>query len=177
MIFTYTGKNIDVRQSLKERVEKKVGGRLAKYFSDDTPAHVSFSAEREEKKVEIMIPIRGGQLRAEQTSDDMFDSIDKAADILEAQLVKYRKKLIDRYQSGGSFAPEYVEEADIEENDEELRIVRTKRFAVKPMDPEEACLQMEMLGHTFFVFRNAEDDNIAVVYKRKDGAYGLIEAE
>lgn len=177
MIFTYTGKNVDLRQSLKDRVEKKIGNKLAKYFSDESSAYVCFSAEHDEKKVEIMIPIKGGCIRAEETSDDMFTSIDLAADVLERQLVKYRKKLIDKYQAGGNFTSLYQEEAEEKPEDDEIRIVRTKRFDVKPMDPEEACLQMEMLGHNFFVFRNSDTDKIAVVYKRKGDTYGLIETE
>ncbi len=117
------------------------------------------------------------QPSAEETSDDMCTSIDQAADVLERQLVKYRKKLIDKYQSGGNFSSLYQEEVEEKPEDDEIRIVRTKRFDVKPMDPEEACLQMEMLGHSFFVFRNSDTEKIAVVYKRKGNTYGLIETE
>ena len=96
-------------------------------------------------------------------------------EIIERQLKKYKTKLVDQEQSALSFSEAYIEE-DAEEPDA-VKIVRTKRFAVKPMDPEEACIQMELLGHSFFVFRDAETDEVCVVYKRKDGTYGLIEPE
>ena len=175
MNYNYIGKNLEVTEDLKEAVEKKLGRKLAKYFYDDTEVHVTMSVERELQKIEVTIPMRGNIIRTEQASDDMYGSIDLAVDALYSQMAKHRKKLIDHYQSGG-FTQEYLDD-DLEDEDDGLMIVKTKRFAVKPMDPEEACLQMEMLGHTFYVFRNADTDEVAVVYKRKDGAYGLIEPE
>ena len=123
-------------------------------------------------KVEITVPVRSGAIRSEKTGNDIYALIDEAVDSMEKQLKKYRSKLHDFYQSGGradKFEPaEPAEDANI-------TIVKTKRFAVKPMDAEEACLQMEMLGHNFYVFLNAESGEVNVVYRRNDGAYGLIE--
>ena len=175
MKYNYIGKNLEVTDDLKEAVEKKFGRKLTKYFFDDTEVNVTMSVERELQKLEVTIPMHGNIIRTEQASNDMYGSIDLAVDALYSQLAKHRKKLIDHYQSGG-FTQEYIDD-ELEEEEDGIRIVKTKRFAVKPMDPEEACLQMEMLGHSFYVFRDAETDEVAVVYKRKDGAFGLIEPE
>ena len=119
--------------------------------------------------------MKGHIIRAEQQSDDMYVTVDLVVDVIEAQLKKYRKKLIDKQQNTDSLRKEFVEE-DVAE-DEEIRIVRAKKFGMKPMFPEDACVQMELLGHNFFVFSNAETGEVNVVYKRKDKSYGLIEPE
>lgn len=173
MRFLMYGKNIEVTEGLKTAVEEKIG-KLERYFTPETEVHVTFSVEKDNQKIELTIPMRGTILRAEQTSDDMYASIDMVEEIMERQLRKYKNKLVDQKQSAGSFTKAFAEE---EAEDEEIKIVRTKRFAVKPMDVEEACIQMELLGHSFFVFRNAETDEVNVVYKRKGNTYGLIEPE
>jgi putative sigma-54 modulation protein len=104
----------------------------------------------------------------------MYVSIDLVEEVIERQLRKYKTKLVDRYQESGNFKPEFLEK---EAEDEEVKIIRTKQFDMKPMYPEDACIQMELLGHNFFVFCNAETDEVNVVYKRKDNTYGLIEPE
>ena len=158
-------------------VEKKFG-KLDNYFSDDTEIHVTLSQQRENEKVEVTIPMRGTTIRAEETSTDMYASIDLLQDVVEGQLRKNRKKLIDRKQNKPSFSSYFMEDLEDEEPQEEsIKIVRSKRFAIKPMDPEEACFQMDMSGHSFYVFWNADTDQVNVVYKRKDGNYGLIEPE
>ena len=119
--------------------------------------------------------MKGTIIRSEQVSDDMYVSIDLVEEVIERQLRKYKKKIIDKHQEGGNLQPYFMEVADDE--DDEVKIVRTKRFGMKPMFPEDACIQMELLGHSFFVFRNAETDEVNVVYKRKNGSYGLIEPE
>ena len=174
MQFIITGRNIELSDRLKRMVEEKLG-KLSKYFKPDTEAQVTLSEEKGREKIEVTIPVKGGIIRAEQESMDMYTSIDLVQETIERQLHKYRTKLIDRYQAAGTFTEEYVEDAP--EDEDSIRIVRTKRFDVKPMDAEEACLQMEMLGHSFFVFRDARTEQINVVYKRNDGAYGLIEPE
>ena len=176
MLFAYKENNIRITQDYKDAIEKKIGAKFAKYFDDDVTAHVVLTGEGELKKLEITIPLDGGIIRAERESANVHDAIDMAKDALERQLQKHRSKLIDKYQGKGAFAPEYFEE-DEETEEEEIRIVKTKHFAVKPMDAEEACLQMEMLGHNFFVFRDADTNEIAVVYKRKGNTYGIIEPE
>ena len=143
---------------------------------------MTLSKQRGEEKVEVTIPLRGTTIHAEESTGDMYQTIDALKDVVERQLRRNRKKIIDRKQSKQSFSDVLIEdlmseELEEDEEEDEIRIVRSKRFEMKPMTPEEACFQMEMSGHTFYMFRNAEDDQIAVVYKRKDGDYGLIEQE
>ncbi len=114
-------------------------------------------------------------VRAEQTSNDMYVSIDLVEEVIERQLRKYKNKLIQQKQAAISLNQEFMEDTISE--DDSIKIIRTKKFAIKPMDPEEACVQMELLGHNFFVYRNADTDEVNVVYKRKGNTYGLIEPE
>jgi putative sigma-54 modulation protein len=174
MRYIISGKNIDVTEGLRNAVYDKIG-RLEKYFTPETEVHVTFNVEKERQIIEVTIPMKGNIIRAEQESDDMYVSIDLVVDIIDRQLKRYKTKLAEKKQSSEYFKAEYLEDEDLD--DEEIRIIRSKRFAVKPMDPEEACVQMELLGHTFFVFRNSDTDEVNVVYKRKDGTYGLIEPE
>lgn len=125
--------------------------------------------------MEVTIPIKGNIIRAEQVSDDMYVSIDLVTEVIERQISRHKRKLIDQAQSAAFFQKSFIEE-DIPDDDE-IEIIRSKKFAVKPMDPEEACVQMDLLGHNFFVFRNAETDEVNVVYKRKGNTYGLIEPQ
>lgn len=171
MRFNITGRGTEVTAALRQAVEEKLG-KLAHYFVKDTEIQVTLKVEKDRHKIEVTVPVKGHIIRAEQESDDMYVSIDLVEDIIERQLRRYKKKLIDSKQSAPHFTPEYIQE---ENDEEEVKITRTKRFAVKPMDAEEACVQMELLNHSFFVFRNAETDEVSVVYKRKDGSYGLIE--
>ena len=174
MKITISGKNIDVTEGLKAAVNEKLG-KLEKYFTPDTNVIVTLSVEKERQKIEITIPMKGNIVRAEQVSDDMYVSIDLVEEIIERQLRKYKNKIVDQQQSAVSLSKAFVEE-DIED-DEEIKIIRSKRFAMKPMDPEEACVQMELLGHSFYVFLNSETEQVNVVYKRKGNTYGLIEPE
>ena len=174
MKIVISGKNIDVTTGLRSAIETKLG-KLEKYFTADTEVIVTLSVEKERQKIEVTIPVKGTIIRSEQTSNDMYVSIDLVEEIIERQLKKYKNKLIAQHQSGGSFQHAYMEQ-DFDE-DEEVKIVRTKRFDIKPMYPEDACVQMELLGHNFFVFYNAETDQVNVVYKRKGNTYGLIEPE
>ncbi|MCQ2519565.1 MAG: ribosome-associated translation inhibitor RaiA [Lachnospiraceae bacterium] len=174
MKFIILGKNINVTDGLKEAVEDKIG-KLEKYFAPDTEVHVTLSVEKDRQKIEVTIPVKGNIIRSEQVSSDMYVSIDLVEEIIERQLKKYKNKITDREQAAASFKQEYLDNDYME--DEEIKIIRTKRFDIKPMYPEDACVQMELLGHNFFVFMNAETDEMAVVYKRKGGTYGLIEAD
>ena len=169
-----SGKNIDVTAGLRSAVESKLG-KLEKYFTVDTEVFVTLNVEKDRQKIEVTIPVKGNIIRSEQTSNDMYVSIDLVEEIIERQLRKYKTKLIAQKQSVGNFQPSYLENDD--EEDEEVRIVRTKRFDIKPMYPEDACVQMELLGHNFYVFCNAETDQVNVVYRRKGNTYGLIEPE
>lgn len=174
MRFIISGKNIDVTEGLKSAVYDKIG-KLERYFTPDTEIHVTLSVEKERQKIEVTIPMKGNIIRAEQVSSDMYVSIDLVEEIIERQLRKYKNKLVDQKQAALSFNQAFMEEEH--EDEDEIKIIRTKRFAMKPMDAEEACIQMELLGHSFFVFRNAETDEVNVVYKRKGDTYGLIEPE
>ena len=175
MRITISGKNIDVTEGLKVAIEEKLS-KLDKYFYKDTNASVTLSVEKNRQKIEVTIPVKGGIIRSEQVSSDMYVSIDLVAEVIERQLKKYRKKLIQQHrQEPSSFVPEFYE--DSFDDEEEIRIERVKHFGMKPMTPEDACIQMELLGHDFFVFQNAETEEVNVVYKRKGNTYGLIEPE
>ena len=169
-----SGKNIELTDGLRQAVNEKLG-KLDKYFTPDTDVNVTLSVEKERQKIEVTIPVKGTIIRSEQVSNDMYVSIDLVEEIIERQLRRYKNKIKDRYQGGGGFKEEYIENDYVE--DEDIRIIRTKRFDIKPMYPEDACVQMELLGHSFYVFNNAETDEINVVYKRKGNTYGLIEPE
>ena len=174
MRYTITGRNIDVTPGLRAAIEEKIG-KLERYFLPDTEIIVTLSVQKDKQKIEVTIPVKGNIIRAEESSNDMYVSIDLVEEIIERQLRKYKNKIVDRKQAPGNFQQEYLEK-DYEE-DEEVKIIRTKKFDIKPMYPEDACVQMELLGHNFFVFVNAETDQVNVVYKRKGNTYGLIEPE
>lgn len=174
MQFTIKGKNIEVTEGLRSAVEEKLG-KLDKYFSSETEAIVTLSVEKERQKIEVTIPVKGNIIRSEEVSNDMYVSIDLVQEIIERQLKKYKNKIVDSKQSAHGFSEMYAEYEYDEEP--EIKILRSKRFGVKPMDPEEACIQMELLGHSFYVFSNCDTDEVNVVYKRKNGTYGLIEPE
>ena len=178
MRYTITGRNIEVTPGLKAAVEKKIG-KLEHFFTPDTEVFVALSAQKDMQKIEVTIPVKGNTIRAEESSTDMYVSIDLVEEIIERQIRRYRKKLIDKKQAAISFSQNFIDEGEEDETsyDDEILIVKTKRFAVKPVNPEEACLQMEMLGHNFYVFLNSDTDQVNVVYKRKNGTYGLIEPE
>ncbi|RHP29731.1 ribosome hibernation-promoting factor, HPF/YfiA family [Lachnotalea sp. AF33-28] len=174
MRYVITGRNIDITEGLKSAIYEKIG-KLERYFNPDTEIQVTLSVEKERQKIEVTIPVKGNIIRSEQVSNDMYVSIDLVEEIIERQLKRYKNKLVDSKQNAVSFTKEYVDEEY--DDPEAIKIVRTKKFAVKPMDPEEACIQMELLGHNFFVFRNGDTDEVNVVYKRKNNTYGLIEPE
>lgn len=175
MRYTIIGKNIEVTPALKDTIMDKIG-KLDKYFTPETEVHATLSVEKDKQKIEVTIPVKGGIIRAEEASDDMYVSIDLVEEIIERQVKKYKNKLIDRKQAAASFSKAFIEE-ETPQDDEEIRIVKTKKFGMKPMDAEEACIQMELLGHSFYVFLNSDTDEVNVVYKRKGNTYGLIEPE
>lgn len=176
MNFIISGKNIDVTAGLKSTIEHKLG-KLERYFTPETEIIVTLSVEKERQKIEVTIPVKGNIIRSEQVSDDMYVSIDLVEEVIERQLRKYKNKLIARQQEGGNFQEAFFESENETSDSDEIKIIRTKRFGIKPMFPEDACVQMELLGHNFFVFSNAETDEVNVVYKRKNNTYGLIEPE
>lgn len=174
MKFIIIGRNIDITEGLKSAVQEKLG-KLERYFTPETEIHVTLSVEKDRQKIEVTIPVKGNIIRSEQVSSDMYVSIDLVEEVIERQLRKYKTKIVNQQQAEGNFQKEFVEDEFLE--DEEVNIIRTKKFGIKPMYPEDACVQMELLGHNFYVFRNAETDEVNVVYKRKGNTYGLIEPE
>ncbi len=174
MRFIITGKNIEVTEGLKEAVKEKIG-KLDKYFSTETEAIVTLSVEKERQKIEVTIPVKGSIIRAEEVSSDMYVSIDLVEEVIERQMRRYKTRIVESKQAAAEFNKMYID--NDYEDEPEIKIVRSKRFGIKPMNPEEACIQMELLGHNFYVFANAETDEVNVVYKRKNGTYGLIEPE
>jgi len=176
MKFIISGKNIDVTPGLRDAIEQKLG-KLERYFTPETEIIVTLSVEKNRQKIEVTIPVKGQVIRSEQVSDDMYVSIDLVEEVIERQLRKYKNKLIARHQAGVHFQQKFFDDKETGTEEEDIRIVRTKRFGVKPMFPEDACIQMDLLGHSFYVFSNAETEEVNVVYKRKDGSFGLIEPE
>lgn len=174
MRFTIVGRNIEVTQGLREAIEEKLG-KLDRYFNIDTEVIVTLSVQKERQNIEVTIPVKGNIIRAEESSTDMYVSIDLVEEIIERQLKKYKNKLIDKKQSALAFSQAFMDEEY--EAADEIKIVKTKKFGIKPMDPEEACFQMELLGHNFYVFLNSQTEEVNVVYKRKGSTYGLIEPE
>ena len=174
MRFIITGRNIDVTEGLKSAVEEKLG-KLDRFFAPETEVNVTLSVEKERQKIEVTIPVKGNIIRSEQVSSDMYVSIDLVEEVIERQLKKYKNKIVSKQQNAAAFAQEFVDKDYDDEDD--VKIIRTKRFGIKPMYPEDACVQMELLGHNFYVFFNSETEEVNVVYKRKGNTYGLIEPE
>ena len=177
--FNIRGKNIETTQPLREYVEKRVG-KIAKYFDHMDEISVLLSVEKDRQIVEVTAEVRGGLiLRGQESNVDMYTSIDLVVEKLERQIHKQKTKLAKRFRAGG-FKSEVIAEskfnAEQADESEEYPVVKTKRFSVKPMDVQEAIMQMNLLNHNFFVFRDAETEEICVVYKRNDGAYGLLES-
>jgi putative sigma-54 modulation protein len=175
MKLTINGKNIEVTEGLRERVTKKMS-KLDKFFNNETEAHVTLSVQRLRQIAEVTISFNGIVLRAEESNEDMYTSIDKTVDLLERQIRKNKTRL-ERRLHDNDFRIEDIKFQEEIPEEKDYKVVRSKRFAVKPMDVEEAILQMNLLGHEFFMFSNAETRHVNVVYKRKDGNYGLIEPE
>ncbi|MFD2116966.1 ribosome hibernation-promoting factor, HPF/YfiA family [Paenibacillus yanchengensis] len=181
MNYNVRGQNIEVTEALRDYVEKKLS-RLDRYF--ETPVasevNVTLSVTKGQHTVEVTIPMVGTMLRAEEKSEDMYASIDGVVDKLERQIRKYKTKINRKFRQNSGVKALFKEETGSAvgiAEDDELELVRRKQFMLKPMDVEEAILQMNMIGHNFFVFANAENKEVNVVYKRSDGKYGLIEQE
>ena len=176
MKYAFTCKKVTLNDSIKEYAEKKIN-KLQRYFrEEDTTAYVTFSVEKEHLcSVEVTIRGGGTLLRAqtEAPDGDMRGAIDAAVGYIERQILKNKTRLAKRLRSEGFPPPAPADDFEVTE-EKEFNIVRTKRFAVKPMSTEEAILQMNLLDHTFFVFRNSADDSLCIVYCRKNGGYGLI---
>jgi len=179
MKFIIRGRNIEITDALKDYTTKRLS-KLEKYIDDVKEAQVALSIEGEDHKVEVTIPLNGIILRGEEMSDDMYSSIDMVEEKLEKQIEKYKTRLYRSNRGAGlkkALAEEIKKELDKGKKIEQFKVVRSKRFALKPMDVEEAIMQMNLLGHSFFVFFNPQSEEVNVVYKRKDGNFGLIEPD
>lgn len=176
MRYNITGKNLEVTPNLQTTIEEKLK-KLERYLYDDTEVHVKLAVQKGWHRMEVTIPIRDTVIRSEQQSHDMYTTIDQVADALERQCRRYKNKKVDRYQGKlGQPAPAPAPAEEVPEEEEGLHIQKVKRFAVKPLTPEDACFEMELTDHhNFYVFRNAETNEVNVVYKRNDGSFGLIE--
>lgn len=181
--FNIRGENIEVTPAIREHVEKKVQ-KLERYFTEgaDATANVNLKVYNDRQtKVEVTIPMKNLTLRAEERHEDMYAAIDLIVDKLERQIRKYKTRVNRKFREREGIANFFNsisknDEQNVQAEDEqEFSVVRTKQFDLKPMDQEEAILQMNMLGHNFFIFTDAESDGTHIVYKRKDGRYGLIE--
>lgn len=173
MKFVYTSKDMAVSDSLKTRAEKKLS-KLERYFRDEPEATIRFKVQKGARNiVEITVNAGGVILRAEESSNDMYLSIDHAVDKLESQIRRHRTKLEKRIRASEL---EPVAEAPVYE-EQNYDIVRVKKFSVKPMSVEDAITQMELLGHDFFLFMNEENEGMNVLYRRHDGTYGLLQPD
>lgn len=175
MAIAIRGKNIDVTPALRDYVEKRIG-KITKYFEMLGEISVVLTVEKGRHIVEVTVPANGIILRGEEATSDMYTSIDLVIEKLEKQIEKYKTKL-ERRLRGKGFKAELVTPvaAQTASDEDEFPLVKTKRFAVKPMDVQEAIMQMNLVHHDFYVFINSDSEDVNVVYRRKDGAYGLIE--
>ena len=170
MKYNIRGNKIDVTEAINDYIKSKLS-KVEKYFDDDVEAKAIISARGKDQKVEVTIWSGKYNVRAEETHEDLYAAVDLVVDKLERQLKKYKDKLTDKRSIKDTYVPEIEEYFEEEET-----IVRRKEVFLKPIDEEEAITQMELLGHTFFVFKNVDTGKINVVYKRNDGDYGIIEA-
>ena len=174
MLLNFVGKNIELTESLKNVAEKKFS-KLDKYFSEEVEARVVFSTVREEQTVEVTIFLPKTIIRAEETTDDMYSSMDNAVDALARQIRKHKTRLKRRYQNNETIRFDELMDKEAPKDEPEHKIVKRKNFELNPMNEEEAILQMDLLNHNFFVFLDGDTDGVSIVYKRKDGNYGKIE--
>ena len=175
MRITIIGKGMEVSDYLKEVAEKQAN-KLSKYFPDDTPMQITMSIQRNRHIVEVTIPHKGGVIRAAEASGDMYASIGSALKKIEKQILRYRTKLERELKSGFDTHPVYEDEGEYDD-DHEGKVVKTKKFNMKPMTVDEAIMQFELTGHPFYVFKESTTGLINVLYMRHDGDYGLIEPE
>ena len=178
MKYTFTQKKVKITDDLRAYAEKKVG-KLDRFFRGESEAFITFSSERSRYQVELTISNGGMNYRVSEVTSDMFASIDSAVAAIERQIRKNKTRLEKRLRDGTiDWGTSFESDDDLPEDEDEFKIVKSKRFSIKPMAAQEAILQMNLLNHEFFVFKNNDnDDNFAVVYKRKDGNYGLIEGD
>ncbi len=178
MKYTFVGKSYVISEAIKAHAEKKIN-RLSKFLPENTEVNVTFDVTKLDQKVEVTVYLQKRVLRAEMVDKDMYVAVDKVADVLESQMARYKDRLKTKSRRDNSYVDEYSAYFGEEEStvDDEPKVIKSKRFAIKPMDTEDAIMEMDLVGHSFFVFRNSSSDEVNVVYKRNDGNYGLIEPE
>jgi putative sigma-54 modulation protein len=174
MQFTVTARNLDITDALRSYAEEKLR-RLTRYLENIVTAHVVLSVAKHRQIAEVTLRVRDLTIRAEESTDDLYSSIDLVMEKLERQILRYKERIVAHAGRGGNRGGRSPAAIAVAEG--EPRVVKTKRFAVKPAEVEEAILQMNLLGHSFYVFRNARTEEVNVVYRRQDGNYGLIEPE
>ena len=175
MKVTVIAKNIELTDALKEIVQKKIS-KLEKYFEANVEAKATLSIQKSRQIIEVTIPFNGVILRGEEATSDMYKSLDLVEDKLERQIRRQKTRLSRKH--GGSLRFGEINNIEIKASEEEEgQLVKVKKFGVKPMNSEEAILQMDLLGHNFFVYQDADSNKVNVIYKRKDGDYGLLEPE
>ncbi|MDD5015908.1 MAG: ribosome-associated translation inhibitor RaiA [Atribacterota bacterium] len=178
MKITFKGKHIEVTEGMRTYIEKRLN-KIDRHFDHILEVIVTLSVEKNRQIVEATLQASRALIRAEEETDDMYASIDKVVDKLERQIQKYKEKYFQKPYPGSKTKKLVNEGVNIKdsESDRIAKIVKTKRFAIKPMSVEEAAMQMDLLGHNFFVFANDNTNKVNVLYKRKDGNFGLIEPE
>lgn len=182
MKITISGKQIELTNAIKNAIEDKIG-KLDFYIHPETEVKVTISAKKARQKIEVtMIPISGPIIRAEDSEENLYAAIDIVYDKLNTQLRKYKNRLQDKHQDNKTIRYNEMSLLDVGDDDDfeeegQIVIERRKKFDMKPMSPEEAVLQMELIEHDFYMFRNIENDEISIVYKRINGGYGIIEHE
>ncbi len=178
MNYTYVGKGMNVTEGMKEKTASKFDDRLSRYLKEDSKISVTYSVVKKDHKIEVMIHLPKRTLRAETTDEDMYAAIDKVVDIAEKRLAKYKSRLKDRTHKDKKFIEEFSflseQIEDVEVKDE---IIKVKKFPIKPMGVDEAIMEMELIGHNFYVYTDADTNDVNVVYKRFNGGYGVIEPE
>lgn len=173
--FTIRGKNVEITPALKDYVEKRIG-KVTRYFKEVGEISVLLSVSKERQQVEVTVPIEGVLLRGQETSKDMYASIDMVIEKLERQIHKHKTKMQRRFRDGTLLDEAFAPSVPAAEEDD-YPLVKKKKFVVKPMDVQEAIMQMNLLNHDFFVFRDGDTESVNVVYRRSDGKYGLIESD
>jgi len=178
MKIIFKGKHIEVTDAMRNYIEKRLN-KIERHFDHILEVIVTLSVEKNRQIVEATLQASRALIRAEEETDDMYTSIDKVADKLERQIQKYKEKYFQKPHPGTEREGLFNKGVNVEDNESNkiAKIVKTKRFAIKPMSVEEAAMQMDLLGHNFFVFANDNTNKVNVLYKRKDGNFGLIEPE
>jgi putative sigma-54 modulation protein len=176
MQFSVTARNVEITPALRAYAEEKLS-RLTRYLENIVSLHVVLSVNKHRQTAEVTLRVRDLTIRAEEEGNDLYSSIDLVAEKLERQILRYKERILAHAARGGNRGNRSTKAAPVAEQEEEPRIVKTKRFAVKPAGVDEAILQMNLLGHNFYVFRNATTEQVNVLYRRQDGHYGLIEPE